>query len=177
MAALHRLLIVLLQEQPTEEALDRGLLASGQRASWPGKMLTTSVRRSISPFSRSTVWSSEPSSSALSEGHVGQDVFLGLVHDRRECGRAGAHLVGEVAPLRRPDVRLGERSVDECRDHTTPLLASVGHRVSNKVEPAALQAGVEVLVTAAFSPSWASEATSFMPVRPRRRSLCRRCVR
>ena len=62
-------------------------------ASSLGKMPTTSVRRLISPLSRSIL------AMLLREGHVGEDVGLGLIHDRRELGHFRPDLVGNGPPL------------------------------------------------------------------------------
>ena len=51
----------------------------------------------------------------LGKGHVGEDVFLGSVHEGRELGQLRAHLVRDLAPLRlgRRVVGLGKGGGDE----------------------------------------------------------------
>ena len=85
-----------------------------------GKMPTTSVRRLISPLSRSSGLV-ECSLVAVGgrEGHVGQDVGLGLVEEAGELGQLGPQLIGDPAPLGLGGVGvvLGEGGADEGRDH------------------------------------------------------------
>ena len=65
-----------------------------------GKMPTTSVRRLISPFSRSSGLVRVQLGAVLGrEAHVGQHVGLGLVHQGGELGDLGPELVGDAAPL------------------------------------------------------------------------------
>ena len=66
-----------------------------------GKMPTTSVRRLISPLRRSSgLVECSLARCCGREGHVGQHVGLGLVHECGELGQLGAELVGDPAPLR-----------------------------------------------------------------------------
>ena len=77
-----------------------------------GKMPTTSVRRLISPLSRSSgLVECSLARCCWREGHVGQHVGLGLVHQRGELRDLGPELVGDAAPLRawRPRRRPGRR--------------------------------------------------------------------
>src|SRR5262249_11606000 len=120
------------------------------------------------------------------EGHVGEDVGLGLVHQGSEFGHAGPKLVGDQAPLcfGGAGIVLGKGGTDEGRDDTAALLAGMGQDIAHEVDAAALPAGVEnprlrggrLLATAALMPSWASEITSLTPRRPRRASLRRKSV-
>ena len=69
-------------------------------ASSLGKIPTTSVRRLISPLSRSIglvlcSWTR----CSLGKGHVGQHVGLCLINDGGELGNLGADLVGDGPPL------------------------------------------------------------------------------
>ena len=74
------------------------------------------------------------------EGHIGQDVLLGRVHERRQFGELAAHLVRHEAPLglRRRMVGLGEGRGDEGRDHPAAVLAGMGERIALEVDAAAL---------------------------------------
>ena len=77
-----------------------------------GKMPTTSVRRLISPLSRSSgLVECSLARCCCREGHVGQHVGLGLVHEAGELGQLRPELVGDRAPLRpwRPRRRPGRR--------------------------------------------------------------------
>ena len=80
-----------------------------------GKMPTTSVRRLISPLSRSIgLVRVQLGPVRRGEAHVGEHVGLGLVHEGGELGQLGAELIGDLAPLRawRPRRRPGRR---RCR--------------------------------------------------------------
>jgi hypothetical protein len=69
-----------------------------------GKMPTTSVRRLISPFSRSigfvlcslARWAAGTMGGG--EAHIGEHVRLGVVHEGREFRQLGAQLIGDLAP-------------------------------------------------------------------------------
>ena len=83
-----------------------------------GKMPTTSVRRLISPLTRSSglvEWILARCS--LGKAHVGEHVLLGLVQQRGELGQLGPDLVGDLAPLGLGGVGmvLGEGGGDEGR--------------------------------------------------------------
>jgi hypothetical protein len=60
----------------------------------------------------------------LGEGHVGEDVRLGLVEERGELGQLGPDLVGDLAPLRLGGIGgvLGEGGGDERPTTRRPLL-------------------------------------------------------
>lgn len=83
----------------------------------------------------------------LRKGHVGQHGVLGLVHDRCELGQLGAHLAGDLVPLRlrRGDVGLGEGGVLKLRDRAPHLLAGVGYQIADEVNPTALPGDAEDL--------------------------------
>ena len=69
-------------------------------ASSLGKMATTSVRRLISPLRRSSgLVECSCAPVVLGEGHVGEHVVLGLVHQLGELAEALAQAVGDGAPL------------------------------------------------------------------------------
>ena len=114
----------------------------------------------------------------LGEGHVGEDVLLGLVHQSGELRHLGAELVGDAAPLlfRARGVGLGEGGGDEGGDDAAAALAGVGEGVPHEMDAAARQVALRILETAARMPSWASEITSLTPHRPRRASLRRKAV-
>ncbi len=61
----------------------------------------------------------------LGEGHIGQDVGLGLVHEIGQLGRLGTELVGDLTPPGPGGlgVVLSEGGGDEGRHHASPLLA------------------------------------------------------
>ena len=79
------------------------------------------------------------------EGHVGENVVLGLVHEGGEFRRLGPELVGDLAPLGGGAVRilLGEGGSDEGRDDAPALLAGMGQQVAHEVDAAALPCGAE----------------------------------
>jgi hypothetical protein len=81
----------------------------------------------------------------LGEGHVGEDVLLGLVQQRGELGQLGADLVGDLAPLRLSGVGmiLGEGGGDERRHHASPALAGMSQGVAHEMHPAALPGSAE----------------------------------
>ena len=77
----------------------------------------------------------------LGEGHVGEDVVLGLVHEGGELRRLGPELVGDQAPLgaRRPGVVLGEDGGDEGGDDAPALAAGMGEQVAHEVDAGAVE--------------------------------------
>jgi hypothetical protein len=102
------------------------------------------------------------------EAHVGQHVGLGVVHQDGELRELGAELVGDVAPLLAGSfgVVLGEGGGHAGRHDAPPALAGVRERVAQEVDAAALPGRApRTRAIAAFSPSWASEITSFTPRR------------
>ena len=147
-------------------------------ASSLGKMPTTSVRRLISPLSRSS-------------GFV--EWSLARCPSGRSCRRArpvsassmkaaslgtfgriwSATRAIEPGGLRR---LLGEGGGDEGGDDAPAALAGMRQRIAHEVNAAALPGRRRTLATAALRPSWASETTSFTPRRPRRVSLRRNSV-
>ena len=107
-----------------------------------GKMPTTSVRRLISPLRRSSglvEWILARCS--LGKRHVGEDVLLGLVQERRELRQLGPDLVGDLAPLGLGGVGmvLGEGGGDEGRDDAPAAPAGMGERVAHEVHPGAVE--------------------------------------
>ena len=114
-------------------------------ASSLGKMPTTSVRRLISPLSRSIgLVECSLVRCCGREGHVGEHVGLGLVQEGGELGQLGAQLIGDPAPLRSGGlgIVLGERGGDEGGDDTPAALAGMRQRVAHEVDAAALPGGV-----------------------------------
>ena len=79
------------------------------------------------------------------EGHVGQDVLLGRVHERGQFGELAAHLVRHETPLslRRRMVGLGKDRGDEGRDHPAAVLAGMRQGVAHPVNAAPLPSGFE----------------------------------
>src|SRR6185312_8258695 len=83
----------------------------------------------------------------LREGHEGEHVGLGVIHQRCELGELGSELIGDDAPLldRRFVRVLREHGVDQ-REHHLPLtLAGVRERRAQKMHAAALPGGLEDL--------------------------------
>lgn len=72
------------------------------------------------------------------ERHVGEDVLLGAVHQRRELGHLWAELVGDGAPLplRSLRVGLGVGGADPGGDDAALGLARMGQGVAGEVNPA-----------------------------------------
>lgn len=70
------------------------------------------------------------------EGHIGQDVLLGRVHERGQLRELAAHLIRHKPPpgLRRRMVGLGKGRGDEGRDHPAAVLAGMGERIALEVE-------------------------------------------
>jgi hypothetical protein len=134
----------------------------------------------------------------LREGHVSEDVGLGLVHEPCQAIDVWAQLVGDAAPLLTGglSIILRKRRGDEGGDDAATALAGVGQGVAHEVHPAALPGRCEDLrdsrrsirspketapagaggETAALMPSCASEITSFTPRSPRRASWRRKSV-
>jgi hypothetical protein len=70
----------------------------------------------------------------LGEGHVGENVLLGLVQERGDLAPLGLGGVGMI---------LGEGGGDEGRHHAPAAPAGMGERVAHEVHPAALPGGAE----------------------------------
>ena len=138
---LHSPFIVLFEQD--EEPTSRMMAAS------LGKMPTTSVRRLISPLSRSR----ELVECSLvrvggREGHVGQDVGLGLSRGSRRAWAAWAAVDRPrraTGPWRRKRRPGREGGADEGADHGPPALAGMGHDVPHEVDTAALPGAVHHL--------------------------------
>ena len=81
----------------------------------------------------------------LWEGHVGQHVGLGLVHEVGQLGRLGAELIGHLAPLGLGGlgVLLGKGGGDEGRHHAPAGLTGMGQEVAHEVYAAALPGGIQ----------------------------------
>jgi hypothetical protein len=109
---------------------------SRMMASSLGKMPTTSVRRLISPFSRSIGLVEQIlAQCSLGEVHEGENVDLGLIEQGGEFRQTAAQLIGDVAPLFAGGGRgvLGESGGDKGRDDATPVLAGMGESVTHEV--------------------------------------------
>ena len=137
-----------------------------------GKMPTTSVRRLISPLSRSRRWWSAASSVLGGKAHIGEDVGLGLVHEARRVWAAWAELVGDLAPLRLGGPASSCAKAVAMKAETTrrPLLPAWASALRMVWTRQRCQVAFISLATAALMPSWASEMTSLTPRRPRRLS-------
>src|SRR5205814_10206006 len=81
------------------------------------------------------------------EGHEGEHVVLGLVHQRTELGELASKLIGHRSPLRARCVGrlLHEHRADGRRDHASLRLARVRQRVAHEVHAAALPGRLEHL--------------------------------
>jgi hypothetical protein len=116
-----------------------------------GKMPTTSVRRLISPFSRSigfVLWSLVV---LFRESHVGEYVGLGTVEDGGELGHLRSDLVGNGAPLQAGGLwrLLGEGGGDEGQDDAATAFAGIRQHVSHEVDAGAFE---QVAVPRFFGP-------------------------
>ncbi len=83
----------------------------------------------------------------LGEGHVGQHIGLGVVHDGGEFRDLGPDLIGNGTPLNAGRRRrlLGKRGGDEGGDDAPPALSGMGEHVAHEVDAAALPCGAEHL--------------------------------
>jgi len=81
------------------------------------------------------------------EGHVGQHVGLGLVHDGGELGHLGADLVGNGPPLADGRLRglVREGRSDEGAGDATSAFAGMGQHVAHEVDAAPLPGGAQHL--------------------------------
>ena len=94
-----------------------------------GKMPTTSARRLTSLFSRSSGFvECSLVRCCAGEGHVGEHVMLGLVHEPAEFLEPGPQLIGDMPPdlARRLAVGLDEGLADARRRQPSP--ASLARR-------------------------------------------------
>lgn len=111
-------------------------------ASSLGKMPTISVLRLISPLRRSigSVLCSLARCS-FRQGHVGENVFFGIIHDGGELGDLRPDLVGDGAPLGACGFRrlVGKGGGDEGGDDTPTALAGVGKNVPHEVDAGAVE--------------------------------------
>ena len=73
----------------------------------------------------------------LREGHVSEDVGLGLVHEPCQAIDVWAQLVGDAAPLLTGglSIILRKRRGDEGGDHSSAALSGMGQRISHEVNP------------------------------------------
>ena len=117
-------------------------------ASSLGKMPTTSVRRLISPLSRSSglvlwifgLWSPAFAGQALGEAHKGQNIGFGLVHQSGQLGDLGPELIGHLAPLGAGHfgILLGKGGGDEGSNDAPALLAGMRQNIAHEVHAATL---------------------------------------
>jgi len=79
------------------------------------------------------------------EGHVGQHILLGAVHQGSEFWHGRAQLIGDATPLGLCGLWsfLGESGGDECRHDPASALAGMGQRIAHKMNPASLPGGAE----------------------------------
>jgi hypothetical protein len=101
----------------------------------------TSVRRLISPFTRSIgLVECNFGRCAGGEAHVGEHVALSLVHQLGELLDPGAQLIGDLSPLAPGGfgIVLGEGLANECRDDAAALFAGMGQHIAHEVNAAAL---------------------------------------
>ena len=111
-----------------------------------GKMPTTSARRFTSLFSRSSgLVECSLTRCWAREGHVGQDVMLALVHQRREFGPAGPELIGDLPPGMMGGIGVGleEGLPQRGGDHGVLAFRHMGQGVAHPMDPAALPGGAE----------------------------------
>ena len=117
-------------------------------ASSLGKMPTTSVRRLISPLSRSKGLVLCSLGAMLGgEGHIGEHIGLGFVHERGELCGLRPDVVGDEAPLPlgRLGVVLGEGGGDEGRDDAPALAPGMSEHITHEVDAATLPGRAEHL--------------------------------
>ena len=76
----------------------------------------------------------------LGEGHVGEDVCFGLVHELGEPADRRPQLVGHFASLGSGGIGiiLGEGGGDEGRNHAATALAGMGERIAHEMNPGPL---------------------------------------
>lgn len=86
------------------------------------------------------------------ERHIGQHVWLGLIHEGGELWQFGTELVGDLAPLSpgRFGIVLGEGGGDEGGDDTPAALAGMRQDVAHEVHAAMLPGSIEHLGDGSF---------------------------
>lgn len=79
----------------------------------------------------------------LREGHVGQHVVLGLVHQRRQLRHLWPDLVGHGAPLGAGGLGgvLGKGGRDEGGDDPSAALACMGQSIALEMHAGAVEKG------------------------------------
>ena len=75
------------------------------------------------------------------EVHIGEDIGLGVVHQRRQLGHPRPQLIGDLAPLlaRCIGIVLRKGGADPGGDDPALGLAGVGHGVAHEVHAASLR--------------------------------------
>jgi hypothetical protein len=111
-----------------------------------GTLPTTSLRRLISPLSRSrglVLWSLAQVLGG--ELHIGKHISFGVIHQFHQLGHAWPQLIGYLAPLlaRCLCIVPSEGGAAPGRDDTSLALAGVGHGVAHEVNPAPLPCGAD----------------------------------
>jgi hypothetical protein len=137
--ALDGPLVVLLEQDGADQAND-GIFV--------GKMPTTSVRRLISPLSRSTgLDQCSLARCCAGEAHIDEHIRLRLIHEGGELWHLGTELIGDLAPLRLGClvVVLGEGCGDQGGDDAASALACMGQDVAHEMHTATMPSGVECL--------------------------------
>jgi hypothetical protein len=79
----------------------------------------------------------------VGEGHVGQHIVFGLIHDGRQLRHLWPDLVGDRAPLGAGGFGrvLSEGRGDEGRDDPAPALPGMGKGVALEVDAGAVEKG------------------------------------
>lgn len=88
----------------------------------------------------------------LGKGHVGEYVFLGLIHHCRQLPDFGAELIGNLPPLLTGHLGgvLSKGGGDEGGDDAATALAGMGQDVAHEMHLAALPCGAENLGYSGF---------------------------
>lgn len=110
-------------------------------ASSLGKMPTTSVRRfDLAVEALDRIRAVKLCPMLFREGHVGENVRLGIIEDGGELRHLRPDLVGDGAPLSTCDLErlLREGGGDEGGDHAPAALAGMGQHVPHEVDAIAL---------------------------------------
>ena len=103
----------------------------------------------------------------LRERHIGEDVLLGLVQERRELRQLGPDLVGDLAPLglAAPASSRAKAVAMKAETSRRPLLPAWASALRMKCTRQRCQVARNTRATAALMPSCASEITSLTPAR------------
>lgn len=118
-----------------------------------GKIPTTSMRRLISAFKRSSVRAFERVGAVqllpvrLGKRHVRQNLILAAVHERCDLGVLLSQLISDQAPLPMAfgTAVLGEDRAQQRRHHSALTFADMSHGVAHEVHATALPSRIEYL--------------------------------